>query len=110
MESLINIGLWITYFLIGVATLGMLAGVVMGMIQTWQSGGKFTVIGVIAIVVLFIIGYALSSDQISSNLANKGFNDPTTYRLAGAGLFTFYGLAVIATILLVIDIVKGFID
>lgn len=110
MESLASIGLWISYFLIAAALVGMLIGVTIAVMQSWNDGGMYGVIGIVAIVLFFGIGYALSSDEASASLIKKGLGDAATYRLSSAGLITFYALAIVASILLVFDIVKGFVD
>lgn len=110
MESFANIGIYISYVLIGLALLGMFAGIVIAVAQNFKEGGIAVVIGVAAIVVFFGIGYVLSDDNISQTLLNKNFSDVSAYKKSGAGLITFYILAVIAAVLLVVDLIKGFID
>ena len=110
MESLASIGLCISYILIPAALIGMLIGVTIAVMQSWNDGGMYGVIGIVAIVVFFGIGYAISSDDVSQRLIEKGFGDASTYKLSSAGLITFYALAIVASVLLVFDIVKGFVD
>lgn len=88
----------------------MLVGIGIAIMQNWSDGGMYAVVGVVALVVFFGIGYVLSSGDVPEKLASKGFSDPGTYKLVGAGIMTFYILALVAAILLVVDIVKGFMD
>lgn len=110
MEQFANIGIYISYVLIAIASLGLLAGVVIAILQNFKEGGMAAIIGLVAIIVFFGIGYALSTDSIPKALMDKGFNDASAYKLSGAGIITFYIMAIVASILLVVDLVKGFID
>lgn len=109
-ETICNYGIYLTYLLIGVAALGLLVGVVIAVAQNWKEGGYFAVIGLVAILVFFGIGWALSSDDVSQSLIDRGFGDPATYKKSGAGLITFYIMAILAVVLLVVDMVKGLIE
>ncbi|MCB0510154.1 MAG: hypothetical protein H6579_04685 [Chitinophagales bacterium] len=110
MESFANIGLWVSYVLIFLALLGMFVGIVVAVMQSWNDGGLYAVVGVVALIVFFGIGYALSSDEVSQRLVEKGFGDAAVYKRSSAGLITFYALAIVASVLLVFDVVKGFVD
>lgn len=110
MEQFANIGIYISYALILIAFLAMLGGIVIAIIQNFKEGGMAAIIGLVAIIVFFGIGYALSTDAIPQALMEKGFTDASAYKLSGAGLITFYIMAIVATILLVVDLVKGFVD
>jgi len=109
-ETICNYGIYLTYLLIAVAALGLLAGVVIAVAQNWKEGGYMAVIGLVAIVVFFGIGWALSSDDVSQTLINRGFGDPSTYKKSGAGLITFYIMIVVAVVLVLVDLVKGLIE
>lgn len=110
MEQFANIGIYISYALIVVAAIAMLAGIFIAITQNFKEGGIAAVIGLIAILVFFGIGYALSTNVVPQALMEKGFTDASSYKTSGAGLITFYIMAVVASILLVVDLVKGFID
>lgn len=109
-ETICNYGIYLTYLLIGIASLGLLVGVVIAVTQNWKEGGYFAVIGLVSILVFFGIGWALSSDDVSQTLIDRGFGDPATYKKSGAGLITFYIMAIIAVVLVVVDMVKGLIE
>lgn len=109
-ETICNYGIYLAYLLIGIAALGLLVGVVIAVAQNWKEGGYFAVIGVVAILVFFGIGWALSSDDVSQSLIDRGFGDPATYKKSGAGLITFYIMAILAVVLVIVDMVKGLIE
>lgn len=110
METFGEIGLYISYVLIALALLGLLIGVGIAVMQNWKDGGMYAVVGIVAIIVFFGIGYALSSDDISDRLVEKGLGDLVSYKRSSAGIITVYIMAIVASILLVVDVVKGFMD
>lgn len=110
METFGEIGLYISYVLIALALIGLLVGVGIAVAQNWKDGGMHAVIGIVAIIVFFGIGYVLSSDEASQRLMEKGLGDPVAYQRSSAGIIAVYALAIVASVLVVIDIVKGFID
>jgi len=110
METFGEIGLYITYVLIAVALVGTLAGVVIAVAQNWKDGGMHAVIGIGAVLIFFGIGYVLSSDDVSRRLMEKGFGDPVSYKRSSAGIITVYALAIVASVLVLVDVVKGFMD
>ena len=110
METFGEIGLYISYVLVALALLGLLVGVGIAVRQNWKDGGMFAVVGIVAIIVFFGIGYALSSDDISQRLVEKGLGYPVSYMRSSAGIITVYIMAIVASVLLVVDVVKGFMD
>jgi hypothetical protein len=40
----------------------------------------------------------------------KGLGDPVSYRRSSAGIIAVYALAIVASVLVLVDIVKGFVD
>ena len=93
---MIDFGLYFTYFLLVAAVLGAIA---FPIIQAVQSPGNFlrSLYGVIAIVVLFGISYAVSSSEVMQRWAVLGITE-TTSKLVGAGLILFYITLVIAIV------------
>ena len=110
METVGEIGLYISYLLIGLALIGLVIGIGIAVMQNWKDGGLYAVVGIAAIEVFFGIGYVLSSDDISQRLLEKGLGDVPTYKKSSAGIITVYLMAGVASILLVVDVVKGFMD
>lgn len=86
MEAFVNIGLFLSYILIGVC---ILAAVLMPLAKALgdpQSLKKMG-LGIGGLVLVFIVSYALSSGQ------EMGDKSATTVKLVGACLTTFYILA-----------------
>ena len=99
MEAFVNIGLFLSYILIAVC---ILAAVVMPLAKAVgdpQSLKKMG-IGIGALVLVFILSYALSSGQ------EMGDKSATTVKLVGASLTTFYILAIGAILGIVITEIK----
>jgi len=91
--SLIDVGLYAGYLLVGLCTL---IAVVMPLIQSFDDPKSLTksAIGVVAIVVIFGVGYALSD-------ANAPGTTAATSKFVGAGListYIFFGGAILGII------------
>ena len=110
MELFGEIGLYISYVLSAVALIGMFVGISLSVMQGWKEGGMYAVVGTAAILLFLGIGYVLSSDEVSQNLLDKGLTTVSGYKWSGAGIIAVYILSAIAGILLVVDLVKGFVD
>lgn len=110
METFGEIGIYISYVLIAIAAIGLFAGVAIAIAQNWKDGGMHAVIGIAAIALFLIIGYVLSSDDASQRLMEKGLGDPVSYRRSSAGIIAVYALAIVASVLVLVDVVKGFVD
>lgn len=91
---MLDVGLYIGYTLLIVA---VLAAVVLPLIKAVQSPGELikSLYGVVAIVVIFGIAYAISSSSVRPNWAVVGIGEGTS-KMIGAGLITFYIVVVIA--------------
>jgi hypothetical protein len=103
----IDILLYVGYALI---TIAVLSAIVFPLIQGLQNPKSLvkSLIGVGALVVLFIIGYALSSSTVAANWAAKGITEGTS-KLVGAGLIMFYIVLITAALgLIYSEISKAF--
>lgn len=91
---MLDIGLYFGYTLLIVA---VLAAVVLPLIKAVQSPDTFlkSLYGVIVILVIFGISYAISSSNVRPSWAVAGIGEGTS-KLIGAGLITFYVVVVIA--------------
>ena len=90
MENLINIGIILTYLMIGLAALIAIGFGIKNMIQKTGSAKKtlFTIGGLISII---IIAYISASDEVLNEY--KKYNITTsTSKQVGMGLITFYFL------------------
>jgi len=95
----VDAGLYASYALFGVA---IVASVVLPLLSSVKSPGelKKPLMALAAMVVLFVISYALSGSDVTAIQAAKGVTENTS-KLVGAGLTMFYlisGIAVIGLI------------
>ncbi len=103
----IDILLYIGYTLIAIAVGSAIVFPLIQGIQNPKSLVK-SLMGVGALVVLFIIGYALSSSAVTTTWAAKGITENVS-KLVGAGLIMFYIVLVIAALALIYsEISKAF--
>lgn len=91
---MLDVGLYIGYTLLIVA---VLAAVVLPLIKAVQSPADLlkSLYGVVALLVIFGIAYAISGSGVRPNWAVVGVGEGTS-KLIGAGLITFYIVVVIA--------------
>jgi len=91
---MLDVGLYIGYTLLIVA---VLAAVVLPLIKAVQSPADLlkSLYGVVALLVVFGIAYAISGSGVRPNWAVVGVGEGTS-KLIGAGLITFYIVVVIA--------------
>lgn len=108
LDSLISPGLWVCYVLLGLA---LVASVGMPLVNAIKHPADLlkSVIGIIAIVVLFGVAYAMSDDTVSARYASMG-GDALGSKLIGAGLITFYVALFIAAILAIVSLVRDIIN
>ncbi len=101
MDSfLIDAGLWISYILIGIATLATIVFPVIYMVQHPQDAKK-ALMAIGGLIVVFLIGYFIASDGAVMDTSNNVLAEGTVSQLSGAGIIMFYilgGVAVIALI------------
>jgi hypothetical protein len=96
MESIVNIGITLAMIMVGLA---IVLAVVLPLIKSLgepkvliKSG-----IGVGVLLVIFLIGYALSGDEVTSTYASFGI-DETGSKLVGGMLTTMYILFIASVI------------
>lgn len=97
MEELYDILLYIGYFLVAVA---VIAAVVLPLIKSFADPRSLITIGagIIAIGVIFLIGYALSGNEVLPSYADYEYIDGSVSKLIGGGLITMYILIGIAIV------------
>lgn len=98
-------GLWFTYVLIGLALLGMILGILLAVFQNLKEGGLVAIGGFVGLIVLFFIGYAMSTDIVPEHV--QQYIEPAGYKLSSGGLVTFYVLLFISFVLMVLGLVKS---
>jgi NADH:ubiquinone oxidoreductase subunit 6 (subunit J) len=90
MESLINIGIILTYVMVGFAALAAIGFGIKQMMQKTDNAKK-TMYTVGGLVVAFIIAYLLASDEVL-NSYEKYKITASSSKQVGMGLITFYFL------------------
>lgn len=90
-ETIINIGIFVTYALVAVA---VIAVVFFGIFQMVQNFGKAktALIGVVVLAAIFFVAYALSTNEVYPNF-NVG---PTASQMIGGGITTTFILVALA--------------
>ena len=89
---MIDVGLWISYILLGVALAGMLVYSVINMLRDPQKA-KGAMIGVGVLAVLFLISFLFSSGEVLPKFERFGITEAQS-KLIGAGLILMYILGV----------------
>ena len=95
--DLIDAGLYLIYVLLGVGVLSSL--IVFPVVRAVESPKSFltSLYFLGAMIVLFFISYALSSDEVKPTQVVLGVT-PTISKLISAGLITFYITLILAVI------------
>ena len=104
---MIDILLYIGY---GLIFLAVTTAVVFPLIQGMQNpkGLVRSLIGVAALVVLFVICYSVSSSVVKASWAAKGITEGVS-KMVGAGLIMFYVVLIVAALgLIYSEISKAF--
>lgn len=103
--SIYSIGLWLSYVLIVLALLGMILGISLAVFQNLKEGGLVALGGFVGLVVLFLIGYAMSSSTVPTDM--QPYIESTGYKLSSGGLITFYVLGFVSFLLMILGLVKN---
>ena len=92
MESLINIGLILTYLMVGFATLTAVGFGIKKMMQKTNNAKKtlYTIVGLVAVLIL---SYLIASDEVLSSYEKYNITSSIAKQV-GMGLNAFYLLAV----------------
>lgn len=93
---LINIGLYLTYFMLFVAALSALVFPIIFIIQD-PGKAKASLFGVLALLLLFVISYFLSADELHGELLQSH----VVSKFVGGGLIMFYIMFVAAILIAV---------
>lgn len=104
---MLDVGLYFMYALFFIA---VLAAIVLPLMNAIKSPGTFlkSLYGIIGLVVVFVVAYAVSGSDVKPNWAVLGINEGTS-KLIGAGLIVFYVTILVAVIgLIYSEISKAF--
>jgi hypothetical protein len=92
MESLINIGIILTYLMVALAALTAIGFGVKKMMQKTNNAKK-TLYSIGGLLVIILISYLMSSDEVLGSYEKYEITAATAKRV-GMGLTTFYFLAI----------------
>ena len=94
--DLIDIGIYATYVLFFIA---LISAIVLPLINALRnpSGLMKSLLGVGGLVVLFVLSYALSGDEVSAKAASFGL-DAGDSKMIGAGLILFYIVFILSVV------------
>jgi hypothetical protein len=94
--DIIDIGLWLGYLLLIVAA-G--SAIVLPLLNAIKTPGAFvrSLYGVGALVVVFVIAYAISGSDVTQSQAALGVSENSS-KMIGAGLIMFYITLVVAVV------------
>jgi NADH:ubiquinone oxidoreductase subunit 6 (subunit J) len=89
-NTLINIGIYVTYVLIFVSLLALLF-FSLKFILTNIKKSKAALVGVVALVIIFAISYLISPvDDVRAEIWEKTATDPGLSKMIGSGLYITY--------------------
>lgn len=88
-DTLINIGLYIAYALALFAVLGLIFFAIRAIIKDGLASSKGTLLGLAALVVVFVLSYLISAPDQGPLYEKLGVG-PGSSKLIGAGLITTY--------------------
>jgi hypothetical protein len=108
LVSLIGPGLVIGYIFLGVAVISSIGMPIISAIKN-PAGLIKSLIGVVGLVVLFVVAYALSGSEVTTKMSAYGV-DAASSKLIGAGLIMFYVALLIAAVLAVLSLVRDIIN
>ena len=94
MESLINVGIIITYIMIGFAALTAILFGVKKMISNTKNAKK-TLYGILGLIVVCLGSYLIASDEILQSYEKYKISASESKNV-GMGLIMFYTLSVLA--------------
>ena len=86
---MINFGLYLTYFLIGISILAILFFAVSKIFQE-PRGAKSALIGIVGLLVVLVLGYLFSTGEDATTMFAKLNVTEGTSRRVGTGLVSLY--------------------
>tara|TARA_B110000196_G_C21130040_1_gene657988 strand:- start:1063 stop:1392 length:330 start_codon:yes stop_codon:yes gene_type:complete len=94
MDNLINIGILVTYVMIGIATLTIIVFGVKNILSNTRNTKK-TLYTILGLVVICVVSYLIASDEVLQSYEKYKISS-TQSQNVGAGLIMFYILSVLA--------------
>ncbi len=103
MNSLINIGLYLTYILVIIALIIIFYFAVMAIVKDFKNV-KSSLFGILILLAVFVIAYLLSSStDVSMNFFDKTETNPKYSKIIGSAVISLYilMLGVVGTLIYV---------
>jgi hypothetical protein len=94
MESLINIGIILTYLMVGVAALTAIGFGIKKMIANTENTKK-TLYTIVGLIVVIVFSYLIASNEVLGSFEKYEITESTSKQV-GMGLITFYILMFVA--------------
>ncbi len=107
IESLVSPGLIVCYVLLAITLVASVGMPIINAIKNPQGLVK-ALIGIVGLVVLFGISYALSGSEVSAKAASLG-HDAASSRMIGAGMILFYIVLIVSAVLAAYSLIKDII-
>jgi hypothetical protein len=108
IESLVGPGLVVCYIVFAIAAIASIGMPILHAIKNPQGLIK-ALIGIVGLVVLFGISYALSGSEVTAKAASLGI-DASSSRLIGAGMILFYFVLIASAVLAIYSLIKDIIS
>ncbi len=107
IESLVSPGLIVCYIFFVLAVVTSIGMPLMSAIKN-PKGLIKALIGIVGLVVLFFISYALSGSEVTQKASALGINAASS-KLVGAGMIMFYMVFIASAILAIYSLIKDII-
>lgn len=109
MDTLVNIGLIVTYIAFFLSIILIVGFSLIQFIQTFKQS-KVQLIGIVVLLLIFVISYlASSSTDVSKELFEKTGTNYAYSRLIGSALISLYILSVITILAIIYTQISNFI-
>lgn len=103
----VDIGLYVAY---GLLIIAALAAIILPLVNSFSNPKSLVKagIGIAVLVVLFLIGYVLASDEVTSKYTTLGVGEGIS-KFVGGALITMYILFIVAIVSIIItEVNKAF--
>jgi hypothetical protein len=108
IETLVSPGLIVCYVLLVITLVASVGMPILNAIKNPQGLVK-ALVGIVGLVVLFGISYALSGSEVTAKAASLG-HDAASSRMIGAGMILFYIVLLVSTVLAIYSLIKDIIS
>jgi len=107
-NTLLDPGLYLCYIALALAILLAVAMPLINAVKHPAGLGK-SLLGVVGLVVLFVVSFALSGNEVTTKAAALG-TDAAASKMIGAGMIMFYIILFAATLMAIYSLVRDIIN